>query len=56
MNWEQTYGLIFAQNIGVLGNNMMFTVSTLLASLDVSVILRYFIKLLSGLEWENVFL
>lgn len=40
MNCEQTYGLVFAQHISVLGNIMMCTVSTLLASFDVSVVLK----------------
>lgn len=41
MNFEQTYELIFTENINVSGNNMMmmFIVSTLLASFDVSVVL-----------------
>lgn len=41
MNCEQMYGLILVQNISVLGKNMMmFTVSALLASLDVSVVFK----------------
>lgn len=40
MNCEQIYGFIFVQNISVLGKNMMFTVSTLLASLDVNVVFK----------------
>lgn len=41
MNFEQTYELIFTENINISGNNvmMMFIVSTLLASFDVSVVL-----------------
>lgn len=29
MHCEQTYGLVFAQNIGILENNMMFAAGTL---------------------------
>lgn len=41
MNFEQTYELIFTENINISGNNvmMMFIVSMLLASFDVSVVL-----------------
>lgn len=51
MNCEQICGLIISQNIGILGNNMIFTVSTLLASVDISVVSNKCItKFLGSLE------
>lgn len=51
MNFENINGLLFAQNIRILENNMIFIVSTLLASFGVGVAShKYFIKFLGSLQ------